>query len=91
MPNYSFNHIHHETKNVEETVAWYQDVFNATSDEPFQRGGANWVFVYIDKIQITVTDRDFTDMKLGRYQKTLYLGPRTRPILYKIGKTRKNK
>lgn len=68
MPNYLFNHIHHETKNVEETVAWYQDVFNATSDEPFQRGGANWVFVYIDKIQITVTDRDFTDMKLGRYQ-----------------------
>lgn len=68
MPNYTFNHIHHETKSVDETVAWYKKFFNATSDAPFERGGATWVQVYIGSVQITVTDRDFANMELGRYQ-----------------------
>ena len=68
MPNYTFNHIHHETKNVDEAVAWYKNLFNATSDEPFERGGATWVPVHIGATQITVTDREFTDVDLGRYQ-----------------------
>jgi len=68
MPNYTFNHIHHETKKVDEAVAWYKKIFNATSDEPFERGGATWVPVHIGATQITVTDREFTDMDLGRYQ-----------------------
>ena len=68
MPNYTFNHIHHETKNVAEAVDWYKKIFNATSDEPFERGGATWVPVHIGATQITVTDREFTDMDLGRYQ-----------------------
>jgi predicted enzyme related to lactoylglutathione lyase len=68
MPNYTFNHIHHETKNVAEAVAWYKKLFKATSDEPFERGGATWVPVHIGATQITVTDREFTDMDLGRYQ-----------------------
>ena len=68
MPNYTFNHVHHETKNVEETVAWYKQVFQATADAPFERGGATWVQVYIGSVQVTVTDRDFSDMELGRYQ-----------------------
>ena len=68
MPTYTFNHIHHETKDVNATVAWYTKLFNATSDEPFERGGATWVPVHIGPIQITVTDREFTDMELGRYQ-----------------------
>ena len=67
MPNYTFNHIHHETKNVDEAVAWYKKLFTATSDEPFERGGATWVPVHIGATQITVTDREFTDMDLGRY------------------------
>ena len=68
MPNYSFNHVHHETKDVDEAVAWYKKLFNATSDAPFERGGATWVPVHIGATQITVTDREFTDMDLGRYQ-----------------------
>ena len=68
MPNYTFNHIHHETKDVDEAVAWYKKLFNATSDAPFERGGATWVPVHIGATQITVTDREFTDMDLGRYQ-----------------------
>ena len=68
MPNYTFNHIHHETKNVDEAVTWSKKLFNATSDEPFERSGATWVPVHIGATQITVTDREFTDMDLGRYQ-----------------------
>ena len=68
MPNYTFNHVHHETKDVDEAVAWYKKLFNATSDAPFERGGATWVPVHIGATQITVTDREFTDMDLGRYQ-----------------------
>ena len=68
MPNYTFNHIHHETKNVDEAVTWYIKLFNATSDEPFERSGATWVPVHIGTTQITVTAREFTDVDLGRYQ-----------------------
>ena len=68
MPNYTFNHVHHETKDVDEAVAWYKKLFKATSDAPFERGGATWVPVHIGATQITVTDREFTDMDLGRYQ-----------------------
>ncbi|MEE3259460.1 MAG: VOC family protein [Candidatus Latescibacterota bacterium] len=68
MPNYALNHIHHETKDVDAAVAWYKKLFGASSDPPFERGGATWVFVHIGAIQITVTDREFTDMELGRYQ-----------------------
>ncbi|NKB67975.1 MAG: hypothetical protein GKR89_13020 [Candidatus Latescibacteria bacterium] len=68
MPTYSLNHVHHETKDVSEAVAWYQKVFGATAGEPFVRGGANWVFVHIGEVQVTVTDREFSDMELGRYQ-----------------------
>ena len=68
MPTYTFNHIHHETKDVDNAVNWYIKLFNATSDDPFERGGATWVPVHIGATQITVTDREFTDMDLGRYQ-----------------------
>ena len=68
MPTYPFNHIHHETKDVDNAVNWYKKLFNATSDDPFERGGATWVPVHIGATQITVTDREFTDMDLGRYQ-----------------------
>ena len=68
MPTYSLNHVHHETKDVDQAVEFYQKVFGARADEPFERGGATWVFVHIGDIQVTVTDREFTDMELGRYQ-----------------------
>ena len=68
MPNYTFNHIHHETKHVDDAVTWYKKLFTATSDEPFERSGATWVPVHSGSTQITVTDREFTDMDLGRYQ-----------------------
>ncbi len=68
MPNYSFQHIHHEATEVQAAVDFYQRVFDATADEPFERGGATWVAVHIGGVQVTVTDRDFSGMDLGRYQ-----------------------
>ena len=68
MPNYTFNHIHHEAVDVHAAAAWYKKLFGATNDPPFERGGATWVPVHIGAVQITVTDREFAPMELGRYQ-----------------------
>ena len=68
MPNYTFQHIHHEATEVQAAVDFYQRVFDATADEPFERGGATWVAVHIGGVQVTVTDREFSEMDLGRYQ-----------------------
>ena len=68
MPNYTFQHIHHEATEVQAAVDFYQRVFDATADEPFERGGATWVAVHIGGVQVTVTDREFSGMDLARYQ-----------------------
>ena len=68
MPNYTFQHIHHEATEVQAAVDFYQRVFDATADEPFERGGATWVAVHIGGVQVTVTDREFSGMDLGRSQ-----------------------
>lgn len=68
MPNYLFNHVHHEAVDVHAAVDFYQRVLGATSGAPFERGGATWVEVRIGQFQVTVTDREFAAMELGRYQ-----------------------
>ena len=68
MPNYTFDHIHHETTDVTTAVDFYKRVLGATAGEPFERGGATWVEVHIGAVQVTVTDLEFTPMELGRYQ-----------------------
>jgi predicted enzyme related to lactoylglutathione lyase len=68
MPNYTFEHIHHETTDVPVAVEFYKRVLGATAGEPFERGGATWVEVHIGSTQVTVTDREFAPMELGRYQ-----------------------
>jgi predicted enzyme related to lactoylglutathione lyase len=68
MPAYDFDHVHHETADVGVAVDFYKRVFGATSEAPFERGGATWVAVHIGAAKITVTDRDFRAMELGRYQ-----------------------
>ena len=68
MPNYTFDHVHHETTDTSAAVDFYKRVLGATAGEPFARGGATWVEVHIGSVQITVTDREFTPMELGRYQ-----------------------
>ncbi len=68
MTNYAFHHLHHETKDVDSAVEFYQKLFGATSEPPYERGGATWVHVHIGDVQVIITDREFADMELGRYQ-----------------------
>ena len=68
MPHYAFEHIHHEAADVNAAVDFYRRVFGATAGPAVERGGATWVEVRIGAVQITVTDRQFTPMALGRYQ-----------------------
>ena len=68
MPTYSLNHVHHESTDVHAAADWYVRMFDATADEPFERGGATWLRVHIGEVTVTITDRDFSAMDLGRYQ-----------------------
>lgn len=68
MPVYTFNHIHHETKDVPAAVDFYHRMFDATADEPVERGGNRWAFVRFANIQVTVTDRESRPTELGRLQ-----------------------
>ena len=68
MPTYSLNHVHHESTDVHAAADWYVQMFDATADEPFERGGATWLRVHIGEVTVTITDRDFSAMELGRYQ-----------------------
>ena len=74
MPNYTFNHLHHEAEDVHKAVEFYEKLFGATADPPFERGGATWVRVHIGDVRIMVTDREFKEMELGRYQGYDHLG-----------------
>ena len=68
MPTYSLNHIHHESKNVHAAAEWYKKMFDAVADKPFERGGATWLRVHIGEVTVTITDREFADIDLIRYQ-----------------------
>ena len=68
MPDYSFNHVHHETTDLPTAVAFYQRMFGGVADEPFERAGATWVDVWIGPVKISITDRECTELALGRNQ-----------------------
>ena len=77
MPTYALNHVHHEAVDVHAAADWYVKLFDATSDEPFERGGATWIRVHIGNVTVTITDREFTNTELGRYQGYDHLGLET--------------
>ncbi len=68
MPTYQLNHLHHETRDVDAAVAFYQKVFGASAEPPFERGGATWVKVHLGDVAVMVTNRPCSDNSLGRYQ-----------------------
>jgi len=68
MPDYALDHIHHETQDVDGAVEFYEKLFGATADPPFERGGATWVRVHIGDVRVMISNRECTDMELGRYQ-----------------------
>lgn len=57
MPSYSMNHVHHEAADVHAAADWYIKLFDAKSDEPFEKGGATWIRVYVGDVTVTITDR----------------------------------
>ena len=77
MPTYSMNHVHHEASDVHAAADWYVKLFEAPADEPFERGGATWIRVHIGNVTVTITDREFTNTELGRYQGYDHLGLET--------------
>lgn len=68
MPNYAFNHVHHEAEDVERAVEFYKKVFDAKVDPPVERGGALWAYAYIGDVRVVITNRQCARTKLERYQ-----------------------
>ncbi|HLV01498.1 MAG TPA: VOC family protein [Acidobacteriota bacterium] len=68
MPTFQFDHIHHETEDVETAIEFYKSVFGARADKPFERGGATWVNVQLGDFTIVVTNRAARSMSRERYQ-----------------------
>jgi len=77
MPAYTLNHLHHETRDVDGSVAFYKKVFGATSEPPFERGGATWVKVHLGDVAIMVTNRPCENNALARYQGLDHFGVMT--------------
>ncbi len=74
MPAFALDHLHHETTDIKAAVAFYHALFGATTDPPFERGGATWVRVNVGDLHIMVTNRPCRDMELGRYQGLDHIG-----------------
>ncbi len=68
MPNYTFNHVHHETNDLPSAVAFYEKMFGGVAAPSFERGGATWVDVRIGSVKISITDRECTELEPGRNQ-----------------------
>ena len=77
MPTYSLNHVHQEAADVHAAADWYVKLFDATADEPFERGGATWIRVHIGSITVTITDRECVDTELARLRGYDHLGIET--------------
>ena len=74
MPDYMLNHIHQECADVQASADWYIKLFDATADDPFERGGANWIRVHIGSLTVTLTDRECVDTELARLKGYDHLG-----------------
>jgi catechol 2,3-dioxygenase-like lactoylglutathione lyase family enzyme len=74
MPTFCLDHLHHETIDVDVAVSFYRELFGATTEPPFERGGATWVRVHLGDLRIMVTNRPCRGMEVGRYQGFDHLG-----------------
>ena len=57
MATFSLHHIHHETADVDATVAFYQRNFQAELIERTVRDGVQWARVKFGDVSLNVTDR----------------------------------
>lgn len=66
MPTYTFNHVHHETDDVNKAIEFYTRIFQATVDGPIERDGNQWAWVQLGGTQVVVTDREASPTSLER-------------------------
>ena len=67
MATYELHHLHHETADVDSTVAFYQTNFAAELIERTERDGVQWGTVRVGGALINVTNRGVFNVGLGVY------------------------
>lgn len=77
MATFSLHHIHHETTDVDATVAFYQKHFKGELSERFEREGVQWARVKLGGVMLNVTDRGEKSVELVRYNGFDHIGIRT--------------
>lgn len=77
MATFSLHHIHHETADVDETVAFYQKNFQGELAERTVRDGVQWAQVRLGDVLLNVTDRGQSQVALERYNGLDHIGLRT--------------
>ncbi len=68
MVQYRFNHIHHESADVDGAVQFYEKNFQAALEERTERDGVQWARVKLGDTLINITDRATTAVGLEAYQ-----------------------
>ena len=77
MATFSLHHVHHESADVDATVAFYQEHFQGEITERTERDGVQWARVKIGDFMLNVTDRGESDISLGRYNGLDHIGIHT--------------
>lgn len=77
MASFNLHHIHHETADVDGTVAFYQTNFHGELTERTVRDGVQWARLKIGDMMLNVTDRGETGVDLVRYNGLDHIGLHT--------------
>ena len=77
MAEFSLHHVHHESADVDATVAFYVEHFQGEVTERTVRDGVQWARVKIGDFMLNVTDRGESDIHLGRYNGLDHIGIHT--------------
>lgn len=85
MAELTLHHIHHETADVDATVAFYVDNFAGEIAERTVRNGVQWARVKLAGAMLNVTDRGNADVELTRYNGLDHIGLHTSDFDETIG------
>jgi len=85
MADFRLHHIHHETRDVDATAAFYQKHFRGELTERTEREGVQWARIRIGDTTLNVTDRGEADIGLKRYNGLDHIGIHTSDFDETIG------
>lgn len=77
MATFSLHHIHHETADVDSTVAFYQKHFKGELTERTVRDGVQWARLKLGDVMMNVTNRGEKNVDLVRYNGLDHIGLHT--------------